>query len=92
MQQGRNRTVGQNGMRFLLTFINCPVRSCSRVNMKLGKRELQPLAILILAHSTPRFYPAAVEKNREKAWDQNYVTKRKWWTPLVQTESTISAP
>jgi len=26
----------------------------------------------------------------EKAWDQNYVTDWKWWTWLVQTESTIS--
>jgi len=23
-----------------------------------------------------------VEKNQEKAWDQNYVTDRKWWTRL----------
>ena len=23
-------------------------------------------------------YLTAVEKNREKAWDQNYVTDRKW--------------
>ena len=36
-----------------------------------------------------RFYLAAVEKNREKAWDQNYVTDQKWWTRLVQTESTL---
>ena len=26
--------------------------------------------------ATPRFYLAAVDKNREKAWDQNYVTDR----------------
>ena len=26
----------------------------------------------------PIFYLAAVEKNREKAWDQNYVTNWKW--------------
>ena len=36
-----------------------------------------------------RFYLAAVEKNQEKAWDQNYVTDQKWWTRLVQTESTL---
>ena len=24
-----------------------------------------------------------MEKNREKAWDQNYVIDRKWWTWLV---------
>ena len=24
-----------------------------------------------------------MEKNREKAWDQNYVTDQKWWTRLV---------
>ena len=33
-----------------------------------------------------------MEKHREKAWDQNYVMDRKWWTRLVQTESTISGP
>ena len=32
-----------------------------------------------------------MEKNREKAWDICYVTDRKWWTRLVQTESTISS-
>ena len=31
----------------------------------------------------PRFYLAAVEKNWEKAWDQNYVMDRKWWTQSV---------
>ena len=36
-----------------------------------------------------RFYLAAVEKNQEKAWDQNYITDQKWWTRLVQTESTL---
>jgi len=30
-----------------------------------------------------------VEKNWEKAWDHCYVTDRKWWTRLVQTESTL---
>jgi len=40
--------------------------------------------------ATPRFYLAAMEKNWEKAWDQNYVTDRKWWTRFVLTESTIS--
>ena len=29
-------------------------------------------------------YLAAVEKNREKAWYQYYVTDRKWWTLLVR--------
>ena len=28
--------------------------------------------------------------NREKAWDQNYIMDREWWTRLVQTESIIS--
>ena len=28
-------------------------------------------------------------KNWEKAWDQNYVMDWKWWTRLVQTESTL---
>ena len=40
----------------------------------------------------PRFHLAAMEKNQEKAWDQNYVTDRKWWTRFVLTESTISGP
>ena len=31
-------------------------------------------------HATPRFYLAAVEKNREKAWYQYYITDQKWWT------------
>jgi len=38
---------------------------------------------------TPRSYLTAVEKNREKAWDHCYVTDRKWWTWLVQIESTL---
>ena len=42
------------------------------------------------SQAPPRFYLAALEKNWEKAWDQNYATDRKWWTRLVQTESTIS--
>ena len=33
---------------------------------------------------------AAMEKNREKAWDYCYVNSWKWWTRIVQTESTIS--
>ena len=33
-----------------------------------------------------------MEKNREKAWEQSYVTDRKWWTRFVLTESTISSP
>ena len=41
------------------------------------------------SQATPRFYLAAVVKNREKAWEQNYVMDRKWWTQLVQTESTL---
>ena len=39
--------------------------------------------------TTPWFYLAAMEKNREKTWDQNYVTDRKWWTRLVQTKSML---
>ena len=30
--------------------------------------------------ATPRLYHATVEKSREKAWYQYYVTDRKWWT------------
>ena len=37
----------------------------------------------------PDFYLAAVEKNREKAWDQNYVTDRKWWTRLVRNVDSV---
>ena len=50
------------------------------------------------SQAPPRFYLAAVEKNREKAWEQNYVTDQKWWTRSVRnvdsvcTESTISGP
>ena len=50
-------------------------------------------SLLLLSYPTqphpqapPRFYPVAVEKNREKAWDHRYVTGRKWWTRLVQTK------
>ena len=32
---------------------------------------------------------AAMEKNREKAWDQNYVTDKKWWTWFV-THASVS--
>ena len=35
---------------------------------------------LVCPQAPPRFYPAAVEENREKTWDQNYVTDQKWWT------------
>ena len=45
-----------------------------------------------LSPVTPRFYLAAMEKNWEKTWDQNYVTDRKWWTRFVLTEPTISSP
>ena len=31
-------------------------------------------------------------ENWEKAWDQNYVMDRKWWTRFVLTGSTISGP
>jgi len=27
-----------------------------------------------------------VEKNWEKAWEQNYVTDRKWWTLLISPD------
>ena len=40
----------------------------------------------------PDFISQPWRKIREKAWDQNYVTDQKWWTRLVQTESTISGP
>ena len=30
-----------------------------------------------------------MEKSWEKAWDHYYVKNRKWWTRLVQTESTL---
>ena len=39
--------------------------------------------------ATPRFYLAAVEENREKAQDQNYVTDRKWWTRLVGNVDSV---
>ena len=37
----------------------------------------------------PRFYLASMEKNREKAWDQNYVMDRKWWTRLVRNVDSV---
>ena len=39
--------------------------------------------------ATPRFYLAAMEKNREKAWDQNCITDRKWWTRLVRRDAVL---
>ena len=36
-----------------------------------------------------RFYLAAVEKNRETAWDHCYVTDRKWWTRLVRSVDSV---
>jgi len=30
-----------------------------------------------------------MEKNREKAWDQNYVMDRKWWTRLVRNVDSV---
>ena len=41
--------------------------SCSRSHVIVIHRQPRPQA-------PPRFYLTAVEKNREKAWDQNYVT------------------
>ena len=49
----------------------------------LGKLLPRPQA-------TPRFYLAAVEKNREKAWYQYYVMDRKWWTWLVRNVDPVS--
>ena len=39
--------------------------------------------------ASPRFCLASVEKNREKAWDQNYVTDRKWWTWLARNMDSV---
>ena len=54
--------------------------------------EINPFLAVKLASSPGPSQLIAVEKYREKAWDQNYVTDWKWWTRLVQTESTISSP
>ena len=39
--------------------------------------------------TTPRFYLAAVEKNRDKAWDHCYIMDRKWWTRLVRNVDSV---
>ena len=33
--------------------------------------------------------PTAMEKNQEKAWDQNYVTDWKWWTQSVRNVDSV---
>ena len=54
------------------------VDTLNQESIRMGARVTfvpRPLAL--------RFYLAAMEKNQEKAWDQYYVTDRKWWTRLV---------
>ena len=60
---------------------------------------VQQVAAVASSPGHSQVFSWAVEKNREKAWDQNYVTDRKWWTRLVRnvtrfvlTESTVSGP
>ena len=43
----------------------------------------------IASFPTPRIYFAAMEKNREKAWEHCHVMDRKWWTWLLRTKSTL---
>ena len=53
-------------------------------------QELDVRTVLNALHKAPpRFYLTAMEKHREKAWDQNYVMDWKWWTLLVQSESML---
>ena len=42
----------------------------------------------LIPNPLPGFYLAAVEKNREKAWDHYYVM----WIQFVLTVATISGP
>ena len=59
-----------------------------------------PLSIMLtssLGHS--QILSGSRGENREKVWDQIYITNQKWWTRLVQSESmlctdrvTISSP
>ena len=42
-----------------------------------------------LLASSPGHSQILFHSRGEKAWDQNYVTDRKWWTLLVQTEPTL---
>ena len=74
---------------------NCPVCRVDSLGMKLSSSK-HPATILALLTGVqphpqviPRFYLAAVGKNREKAWDHYYVTDWRWWTRLVQTKSTL---
>ena len=70
-----------------LGYAKMPYISQQRDGCQLNWFQLQ-LCCLI-----PRPLPDFIlEKNWEKAWDQNYVTDRQWWTRLVQTESTVSGP
>ena len=58
---------------------------------------LQCLVVTVTAVSSslvPRPHPdfisqPAMEKNREKAWEQNYVMDRKWWTRLVRNVDSV---
>ena len=77
-------------------YISQPVSCCSWSGLlHITLRTIENSSLV--PRPLPRFYLAAVKKNREKAWDQNYVTDWKWWTRLykqspryVLTESTIS--
>ena len=40
--------------------------------------------ISLVPRPLPDFYLAAVEKNREKSWEQNLRHNQKWWTRLVR--------
>ena len=49
----------------------------------------QSLWLVIFLSIRPRSHPR-FSTNWENAWDHCYVTGWKWWTRIVQTESTIS--
>ena len=47
-------------------------------------------SILALSPGHSQSLSCSHGENQEKAWDHCYITDWKWWTRLVQTESTVS--
>ena len=59
---------------------NGQTKAVKHFSQVLNRKVPKTTAVFLLAsfpEATPRFYLAAMEKNREKAWDHCYVTDRK---------------
>ena len=73
-----------------LDFCTCtflyPGRTCKVMNILTRFVKYAKIVASFPCHS--QILSRSSGKNREKAWDQNYVTDRKWWTRLVRNVDT----